>query len=426
MKIQFDTRGSVVIVVAAFFVVLLGFAALVVDVGYLYSQNQQFRSAADAAALAAAQNLTNGLAVTSAQSLALANGLPESMVENGEQFEVVLGSFTSDAGFVAGANPPDAVRVAVSAPRQAFFAGVLNAAGGLNAARAVAQTEALPGTLISMADIELERDAHLKATNDADILVHANGDLDAGGRFSAEASGDDSTLTIETGGEMDEPRIKEKKGGQVVINPDADRLTLPSVNFADLQNKAAAAGQFYPGDRTFTVAALGKQTGVVFVDGDLTITDSTGKKKRGDDGDWEWERDDASRLKDITIVATGTVTVHTEKLKGLRKKKSGAISTYIIAGQDIQVDPCADKLEWVAFRSGRDFVADPTRRKEDCSSKPDADDDADELGKLKLKNSAIFASGDIVMKGVLRADFQNNFRMDEAPFAAAVRVRLVQ
>jgi Flp pilus assembly protein TadG len=47
-----DQRGQVAIVVALMLVVLLGFAALVVDVGLNWAARTQAQSAADAAALA--------------------------------------------------------------------------------------------------------------------------------------------------------------------------------------------------------------------------------------------------------------------------------------------------------------------------------------------------------------------------------------
>ena len=50
-----DERGAVAVVVGLMLVVLVGFAAIAVDVGAMYSQRAQLQNAADAAALAAAQ-----------------------------------------------------------------------------------------------------------------------------------------------------------------------------------------------------------------------------------------------------------------------------------------------------------------------------------------------------------------------------------
>lgn len=52
-----DEKGSALIIVAAAMVVLMGFAALVTDVGALYAKRTKFMDTADAAALAGAQEL---------------------------------------------------------------------------------------------------------------------------------------------------------------------------------------------------------------------------------------------------------------------------------------------------------------------------------------------------------------------------------
>ncbi len=48
-------RGAVSVLVAILMVVLLGFAALAVDIGVLYAERTQLRNGADAAAIAIAQ-----------------------------------------------------------------------------------------------------------------------------------------------------------------------------------------------------------------------------------------------------------------------------------------------------------------------------------------------------------------------------------
>ena len=54
-----DERGQVIVLMVLMMVVLLGFAALVVDVGYAYYAHRSLQSSADAAALAGAQELPN-------------------------------------------------------------------------------------------------------------------------------------------------------------------------------------------------------------------------------------------------------------------------------------------------------------------------------------------------------------------------------
>ena len=52
-----EERGQVIVLVVVMLVVLLGFAALVIDVGYAYYAHRQLQASADAAALAGAQEL---------------------------------------------------------------------------------------------------------------------------------------------------------------------------------------------------------------------------------------------------------------------------------------------------------------------------------------------------------------------------------
>lgn len=52
-----DEKGAAAVIVALMITVLLGLAALVIDVGYLYEIRRQLQSAADAAALAACQEM---------------------------------------------------------------------------------------------------------------------------------------------------------------------------------------------------------------------------------------------------------------------------------------------------------------------------------------------------------------------------------
>lgn len=53
-----NQKGSVIVIVTVMLVVLLGFVALTVDVGFAYSMKSQFQTAADAGALAGAQDMS--------------------------------------------------------------------------------------------------------------------------------------------------------------------------------------------------------------------------------------------------------------------------------------------------------------------------------------------------------------------------------
>lgn len=76
-------RGAVSVMVAVSMVVLLGFVALVVDVGLLYAERAELQSGADAAALAVAQECGQGLNCTPALALPLAQRMAEDNAGDG-------------------------------------------------------------------------------------------------------------------------------------------------------------------------------------------------------------------------------------------------------------------------------------------------------------------------------------------------------
>lgn len=77
-----NQRGSTITLVALAFPVMLGFAALTIDVGFLYLNKAQLSTAADAAVLASAQELPKDpeKADTIAEEYALKNGKPTDVI----------------------------------------------------------------------------------------------------------------------------------------------------------------------------------------------------------------------------------------------------------------------------------------------------------------------------------------------------------
>ena len=59
MKIIGNKKGTIAIIVGVSLVVLIGFAALAVDLGYVYMKNVELQTTADAAALAGAGALVS-------------------------------------------------------------------------------------------------------------------------------------------------------------------------------------------------------------------------------------------------------------------------------------------------------------------------------------------------------------------------------
>src|SRR5690348_4871149 len=111
-----DTRGNFAIMGAGCMVLLIGCAALGVDVGSIYADRRKSQSAADLAAIVAAGNISK--ATSAAAATITANGYPASALVS-----VELGSYTANA----------------SLPPQARF--VTPAPGAANAARVTLKTQ---------------------------------------------------------------------------------------------------------------------------------------------------------------------------------------------------------------------------------------------------------------------------------------------
>ena len=127
-----DQRGQALVMSVAFLTVLVGCAALVLDVGSWYRADRHAQTTADAAALAGAQGLNEsaGLARTLAQDYADKNG----------------GGVTSGDITITGG---DTVRVQVNRPAPGFFAKLF----GLDSVRAhaVAAARVASGSSVAYA-----------------------------------------------------------------------------------------------------------------------------------------------------------------------------------------------------------------------------------------------------------------------------------
>src|SRR5690606_23299435 len=81
-RLRNDEQGQVSVIAAIVMVVLLGFAALVVDVGLLYFERAQLKNGADAGALAIAQECAEGACPGDPQGLV--DGLANANANDGE------------------------------------------------------------------------------------------------------------------------------------------------------------------------------------------------------------------------------------------------------------------------------------------------------------------------------------------------------
>lgn len=125
-----EEKGSAVIILALAMTVLLGFTALVTDVGLLYLTNVQLSNAVDAAVLAGAQELPHNpeLALQQAEDYALANGV--------EKEKISLEVFNDNKAIKAQANKEV----------EFFFARVL----GFNSGQVAHGATALVGNMVAV------------------------------------------------------------------------------------------------------------------------------------------------------------------------------------------------------------------------------------------------------------------------------------
>ena len=118
-----EERGQVIVLVVLMLVVLLGMAALVVDVGYAYYASRSLQASADAAALAAAQELPNATAATAVAHEYSSS--PGNKNEHGDIDPVTTTVTTKCVVSLGGCDPVNAVVVQERAPTKTFFAGLL-------------------------------------------------------------------------------------------------------------------------------------------------------------------------------------------------------------------------------------------------------------------------------------------------------------
>jgi hypothetical protein len=118
-----EERGQVIVLVVVLLVVLLGFAALVIDVGYAYYAHRSLQASADAAALAGAQELPNAAqAEAVAKEYSAADGRKN---EKHDITDVTTTVTTKCIASIPGCDPVNAVVVLERAPTKTFFAGLL-------------------------------------------------------------------------------------------------------------------------------------------------------------------------------------------------------------------------------------------------------------------------------------------------------------
>lgn len=173
-------RGVIVVLVAVCLTFIVAFVAIAVDGGGLLEQRRQAQATADAAALAAAEDLfrnypknkgldVNGTAVAAAQQIAAANGF------TGDGTNSVVTVRFSPETYLGGPNqgqalPKGYVEVLVQYNQKRYFSGVLGTGAIPVQGRAVARGKWEPA-YVGIHVLDLHQSAALTATGESFVNV---------------------------------------------------------------------------------------------------------------------------------------------------------------------------------------------------------------------------------------------------------------
>ena len=327
MKNACRQQGSVTLFVALAMVSLIGFAALVVDVGYLYAYRWKLQYTADAAALASARHINDLINNPTTVALTLAE---ENGIDPSETVAVAVSTGCwSGVAFTTPCALPNASAVTISDTRTSFFANVLEIASFGFSNTAVALMELNPPQILSGRDVRINGGLQASVSGD-DFRIHANANLSVNGQFVVDGDPDNpGNVTLTATGAVTPSSI-----GSSGANP----YTIPPVNIADLEAMAPES-QTYPAG-TLYVEELADKSGVVYVDGDVTI-DSNGA---------------GADLSDVTIVSSGTMTFRASDIAGQTDPSSGGVTVYFVSGGDMKFLGSVDRIEGAVFRSVGEIV----------------------------------------------------------------------
>jgi Flp pilus assembly protein TadG len=112
-----NERSQIIVLTALFMIIAIAFAGLAVDVGYFYTMRRRMQTAADAAAVAAANQFTNGTSDQAAQDVATLDGFTNG--QNGTT--VAVNDIAAPAGYPSGTY----IQVTVSRSVPTYFLRVL-------------------------------------------------------------------------------------------------------------------------------------------------------------------------------------------------------------------------------------------------------------------------------------------------------------
>ena len=269
-KIRKNENGQVLVVVALMMVVLISFAALIIDVGAMYLTKTNMQNAADSAAIAGAQALPNATnAINAAKNYAELNGAEKVNT-------TVTTPYKGDSNMI---------EVVCTKDVQFSFAGVLGFINRNVSARAVAEKSGMekgpfdftifsgdPNKTLSMngSNTTINGSAHSNykfSINGANQLI--TGNAEAVSAFTM--NGSHQTIS----GSVQASKITTN-GGNIKIGEEieiaASWIDMP--DFSDMiQAEAEAAGQVYIGNKTYNGGYLDVDS-PIYIDGNLTVNGS--------------------------------------------------------------------------------------------------------------------------------------------------------
>lgn len=290
-----DQRGSTLILCATGMMAIVGFAALVVDGGYLYGLSNKLQTTADAAALAGVSQIPDEDAAREAALAWAVKNLPAE--EHGAVLtdgDVALGTWDSASRtFTPAGTPTNSVRVVTRRsqvngnPAGLFFARALGFESIDLGTSAVALYESLEGCVIALdpsadkamkvsgtADVDLGCGVIVNSTSDQAIDVNGNACLNA---ESIAVAGDYDGDCVSPAPTTGTSQVDDPLGGLAppaysgcdhvaAVNVGSDTTLTPGVYCGGILIDGGNV-EFAPG--TYVISGLGMQiTGNATVTGD--------------------------------------------------------------------------------------------------------------------------------------------------------------
>jgi Flp pilus assembly protein TadG len=274
-------RGSIVVLVAVCLTALLACAAIALDGGGLFEQRRRAQATADAAAMAASENLfrnypankgvdVDGAAATKARSIAAANGFDNdgtsSVVTVRTYPETYLGGPNKDQAL-----PKGYVEVTVQRNQARYFSAILGKGTIPVSARAVARGKWEPA-FIGIHVLDLHESGALRATGGGGGTVNGGAAVIVNSDASdAAITTGGSTLTASAfsivGGTSGEGFVGEMHTG---ADPQPDPLRkLPEPKMSDYSEQSNGPKHYSNGNRTI---GPGVYHGGITITGQANVT----------------------------------------------------------------------------------------------------------------------------------------------------------